>query len=66
MDRVEMVRPPLVREEPLKLEIASFVKAVRTGSEPEVSGAVAREAMAIAEEIRKDLSSRLARFRSGR
>jgi predicted dehydrogenase len=64
MDRVEIVRPPMVRGEPLKLEIESFVKAVAEGGEPEVSGTMAREAMAIAFRISSDLESRLARFRT--
>ncbi len=63
MDRLEVERPPLIREEPLKLEIQSFVRAAATGGEPEVSGAKAREAMAIAKRITDDLGARLVRYR---
>lgn len=64
LDRVVVERPPLVREEPLKLELESFVRAVTTGSEPEVTGTKAREAMAVADMVVEDLGRRLARFRS--
>ncbi len=64
VDRLTVERPTLVREEPLKLEIESFVRAVETGSEPEVSGTKAREAMAIATRITEDLGARLKRFRA--
>jgi predicted dehydrogenase len=64
LDRVVVERPALVREEPLKLELESFVRTVATGSEPEVSGAKAREAMAVADMVVEDLGRRLARFRA--
>lgn len=62
MDRLEVERPPLIREEPLKLEISSFVRAAVTGGEPEVSGQKARDAMAVARRITDDLAARRARF----
>jgi len=62
VDRLTIERPALLHEEPLKLEIESFVKAVETGGEPEVSGTKAREAMAIATRITDDLNARLKRF----
>jgi predicted dehydrogenase len=64
LDRLVMERPPLIRDEPLKLEIRSFVRAAATGAEPEVSGTKAREAMAIAHRITTDLAARFARFRA--
>ena len=64
LDRLIVERPPLIRDEPLKLEIQSFVRAIETGSEPEVSGTKAREAMAIANRITTDLAARFARFRT--
>lgn len=66
MDRLAMERPVLVREEPLNLELRSFVRAVKTGTEPEVSGAKAREAMAVADRIVRDLKARLDRAAGGR
>jgi len=42
---------PVVRDEPLKLELASFVECVRTRTRPVVSGEDGLEAMRIAQDI---------------
>jgi predicted dehydrogenase len=41
----------IAREEPLKLELASFLRAVETRAEPEVTGEDARRALEVALEI---------------
>jgi hypothetical protein len=46
-------KPEIEPGEPLKLEIASFLKAVRTGAEPRVTARQGREALALALEIQR-------------
>ena len=65
MRRIRMERASMQKDEPLKLEIQSFIKCVNSGGEPEVSGEKARAALAIAEKVVQDIRSRLKRFRSG-
>ena len=64
MHRIHMERPELHKDEPLKLELQSFIKCVQSGGVPEVSGEKARAALAIAEMVVQDIRSRLKRFRS--
>ena len=47
---------PVTDGEPLRLEIASFLQAVRTRTEPEVSGADGRVALALALEINQAIA----------
>ena len=65
MRRIRMERSSMQKDEPLKLELQSFIKCVKSGGEPEVSGEKARAALAIAEKVVQDIRSRLKRFRSG-
>ena len=48
---IEGGRIEVTREEPLRREMTDFVHAVRTGSEPLVSGAAGRRALALARRI---------------
>jgi predicted dehydrogenase len=64
LSRLAVDRAQLTREEPLKMEIESFVRAVTTGGEPEVTGTMAREAMETAFRIMDDLDGRMRRFQS--
>ncbi len=48
-------KPPVVAGEPLKLEIEAFLKAVRERSVPRVTGGQAREALALALEIQREM-----------
>ncbi len=66
MQRIRMERPSMKKEEPLKLEIQSFIRSVKQGSEPEVSGEKARAALAIATRIAEDIRARLKLFSSKR
>ena len=50
---LSFTKPEIVPGEPLKLEIASFLKAVRTGAEPRVTARQGREALALALEIQR-------------
>jgi predicted dehydrogenase len=43
-------------EEQLKLELESFVEAIRTGSPPVVSGEDGRDAVALGLEIRRQMA----------
>jgi len=65
MQRIHMERSSMQKDEPLKLELQSFIKCVKSGGEPEVSGEKARAALAIAEMVVQDIRSRLKRFRAG-
>jgi len=66
MERISTARASTKKEEPLKLEILSFIQSVRSGSEPEVSGEKARAALAIATKVAEDVRARLERFRAAR
>jgi predicted dehydrogenase len=66
MGRIKTERASTRKEEPLKLEIQSFIQSVRSGSEPEVSGEKARAALEIATKVAEDIRGRLARFRAAR
>jgi len=46
---------PIEKEEPLQKELNSFIQCVATGQEPMVSGSVARQALAVALEIQKQI-----------
>jgi len=46
---------PIEKEEPLKKELGSFIECVSSGTEPLVSGKVAREALALALLIRDQI-----------
>ena len=50
---LSFTKPEIVPGEPLKLEIASFLRAVRTGAEPRVTARQGREALALALEIQR-------------
>jgi predicted dehydrogenase len=50
---LSFTKPEIVPGEPLKLEIASFLKSVRTGAEPRVTARQGREALALALEIQR-------------
>ena len=65
MHRIRMERASMQKDEPLKLELQSFIRCVIAGGEPEVSGEKARAALAIAEMVVQDIRARLKRFRSG-
>ena len=52
---------PVVKGEPLRLEIASFLEAVRDGTRPVVSGEDGRAALALALEINAAIASHAAR-----
>jgi predicted dehydrogenase len=66
MGRIRTERASTRKEEPLKLEIQSFIHSVRNGTEPEVSGEKARAALEIATKVAEDIRGRLVRFRSAR
>jgi len=44
------------RDEPLRLELADFLTAVRTGGRPQVDGEAVRQALALADRINQDMS----------
>ncbi|MCX5711256.1 MAG: Gfo/Idh/MocA family oxidoreductase [Candidatus Omnitrophica bacterium] len=46
---------PIEKEEPLQKELLSFIECVRENKEPLVSGRIAREAVAVALEIQKQI-----------
>jgi predicted dehydrogenase len=48
---------PVVRDEPLRVELADFVGAVREGKPPRVDGAAGRRALALATEIAQRMES---------
>jgi predicted dehydrogenase len=48
---LSFMKPPVVQGEPLRLEIESFLDAVRTRCEPLVTGRQGRDALALALEI---------------
>ena len=50
--------------EPLKLELESFVEAVRAGRDPEVTGEEGLRAMEVAERIQAAMAEHLARERA--
>src|SRR6476619_6250758 len=50
-------RAEIEREEPLKLQLASFIECAGTGREPRVSGSQATAALKLAVEITKQISS---------
>jgi predicted dehydrogenase len=48
---------PVVRDEPLRLELADFVRAAREGTKPLVDGEAGRRALALASEIAEKIES---------
>ena len=48
---LSLSKVPVIRGEPLRLEIESFLDSVRTGSTPVVTGEDGREALALALQI---------------
>ncbi|MCS7150848.1 MAG: Gfo/Idh/MocA family oxidoreductase [Endomicrobia bacterium] len=52
---IEFIRPKIVKDEPLKLELQHFIKAVAEKRKPVVSGEHARNALFVATEIIKQL-----------
>lgn len=57
-DEVEMIKPKITKEEPLKLELIHFVDVVLERKQPSVSGIHARDALSVAMEILKQLKLR--------
>jgi len=53
---LSFAKPEIVAGEPLKLELASFVEAVRERKAPRVTGGQAREALALALEIQRSMA----------
>jgi predicted dehydrogenase len=51
--RITRDRVDIEREEPLKLQLASFIECASTGREPRVSGSQATAALKLAVEITK-------------
>jgi predicted dehydrogenase len=51
MPAIEGGKQPIEREEPLKLELADFVAAIRTARAPRVTGEQGRAALALAERV---------------
>jgi predicted dehydrogenase len=60
---VEVIVPPVEDREPLMLELLDFILSVRGEKEPEVSGEAGLRALVVADEIIKDIQSRLKRWR---
>jgi predicted dehydrogenase len=54
---LSFVKPPVTPGEPLRLEIASFLDAVRTRHEPRVTARQGREALALALEIQASMAA---------
>lgn len=52
---IELIRPKIVKDEPLKLELQSFVKSVIDKQKPIVTGEHAKNALSVANEIIKQL-----------
>ncbi|GIW70991.1 MAG: UDP-N-acetylglucosamine 3-dehydrogenase [Planctomycetota bacterium] len=61
---IEVEHVSMEDAEPLKLELQSFVQAVRTGTEPEVPGAAGLRAMEVADRIQAALLAQLERERA--
>src|SRR6476619_2787451 len=55
--RITRDRVDIEREEPLRLQLASFIECAGTGREPRVSGSQATAALKLAVEITKQISS---------
>jgi predicted dehydrogenase len=55
--RIEGGPIPVQRDEPLRVELADFVRAVRTRSSPRVDGAAGRRALALATTIAERMES---------
>jgi predicted dehydrogenase len=53
---IEGGKQPVVTDEPLKLELADFVDAVRRKREPGVTGAQGRRALALAQQITRQMT----------
>jgi predicted dehydrogenase len=53
---IEGGREPVERDEPLRRELADFVDAVRTGRAPGVTGAEGRRALALADQITRQMT----------
>jgi len=54
-DKITKERLPIEKEQPLQKELASFIDCVVNKKEPLVSGSVAREALAVALKIQKQI-----------
>ncbi|HJX80458.1 MAG TPA: gfo/Idh/MocA family oxidoreductase, partial [Candidatus Udaeobacter sp.] len=54
--RITRDRVDIEREEPLKLQLASFIECASTGREPRVSGSQATAALKLAVEITKRIA----------
>ncbi len=52
---IEMIKPKIIREEPLKLELQHFIESIINNRPPEVTGYHARDALNIAIEILSQL-----------
>jgi predicted dehydrogenase len=55
--RIEHRRLPVGDEEPLRLELAAFVDAVRTRRKPRVDGSQGRRALALAHRVREAIEA---------
>ncbi|MCK4648187.1 lipid-A-disaccharide synthase, partial [bacterium] len=53
--RILSSRPEIEKVEPLKLELEAFIRAIQRGQEPLVSGKEGREALAIVQEISRQI-----------
>jgi predicted dehydrogenase len=53
---LSFTKPEIAPGEPLKLEIASFLNAVRAGAEPRVTARQGREALALALAIQRAMA----------
>jgi predicted dehydrogenase len=54
--QIQMIRPPIAAQEPLRAEIQSFLQAVRRRSEPAVTLADGRKALALALAIQNSIT----------
>jgi len=57
MSDIEIIKPKLKTEEPLKRELEHFINCVKTGKTPIVTGEHGREALSVAIEILKKLKN---------
>src|SRR5205814_6834190 len=55
---------PIIKEEPLKVELQHFIKCVKAHSTPDVSGESAKRALDLALEITRQIKSETAKGRS--
>jgi len=52
---IDIIKPKIIKDEPLKLELTHFIESVLHNKQPEVTGEHARDALGIALEILKQL-----------